>query len=321
MRTLIMIRKREQKYIDSIDAVVAAYKADIGSGEIAKRHNVSRETIVSWLKRSGDYLKNKTRFTPEEKSGILSMYLSGDAIKTIASVFGIGVSSVTQVVHGAGHLRTKSQSQAVRASRECVGFERFGKKGAIQSTKSGKWFACDSAYEFVRMTQLDDDDDVIEWSRCTDRIPYIVDGVEFTYNPDLTVVRASSGVVVEEIKPNKLLSSGRNSIKFDAAINFYANSGITFSVVTEDVIGYKNIRMLDGIPLSHIPDDTQKEKRRKAALDHLHRMTPEKRAIYNQEAKLREAIKRAKDRDGYNKNAREKRAAKARILTESMPLF
>lgn len=321
MQTSGMTRKREQKYLDSIRAVVAAYKADVGTGEIAKQYQVNRATIVCWLKRSGDYKQHKTRYTPEEKSGIVSMYLSGSAIKTIASNFGIGVGSVTQVVHGLGHLRTQSQSQAVRAARDCVGFERFGKKGAVQSTKSGKWFACDSAYEFARMLQLDKDDDVIEWSRCTDRIPYLFGGIEFTYAPDLTVIRASVGVVVEEIKPNKFLRIGRNSVKFDAAIRFYKGLGITFSVVTEDVIGIKNIRILDGAPLSYTPDEARKEKRRKAALDHLRRMTPEERAIYNQKAKLRESNKRARDRDGYNRTVRMRRASTVVGTTVPLPLI
>lgn len=244
------------------------------------------------------------------KSDVVAMYLSGEKLCLIASKHGINATTVSRIAKSAGVLRSQSEAQAVRAARDAVGFERFGKKGAVQSKKTGKWFAADSAYEYARMIQLDDDPTVLEWSRCDDRIPYRFDGVSKLYVPDLRVVRVGGSVSVEEIKPIKMACAPKNIAKFSAARAYYGPIGVCFLVITENDIGWSAIRALDGMPLNGVPDDERAAKRRAASLKVLHAMSPEKRAAYNLAAKEREAKKRASDRDAYNAKAREYRLKK-----------
>lgn len=238
---------------------------------------------------------------------VIYLYLSGEKIASIAKKHGINPTTVSRIAASAGVLRTKSEAQAMRASREAVGFDRFGKKGAVQSKKSGEWFAADSAYEFVRMHQHDENPNVAVWARCEDRIPYEFEGNRLFYVPDIRVVEASGRIVVEEIKPIKMLQVAKNVAKFAAAKAFYTPIGIAFEIITENEIGWSNLRKFDGVALHGVPDEERAEKRRKASLKVLHSMSPEKRAAYNLAAKEREAKKREANRDAYNEKAREYR--------------
>lgn len=247
---------------------------------------------------------------PEIEAGVKSMYLAGESNSRIASVHGIHVTTVSRIAERFGILRTQSEGQAIRSAREATGWDRIGKKGAVQSVKTGKWYPCDSAYEYARMIQLDEDDSVSEWARCGVRIPYSVNGVLLLYVPDIEIKMADGSVRVEEVKPKKYISRGKNPAKFDAARKYFSPLGVQFTVVTEDEIGWKRIRQLDGMPLNGVPDEERAQRRRDAALRHLHSMTPDERAIYNEKARLREAAKRSANRDEYNRRAREYRAAR-----------
>lgn len=238
---------------------------------------------------------------------VVNLYLAGEKLALIAVKHGINPTTVSRIAVAAGVGRTKSESQAVRATREAVGFERFGKKGAVQSKKNGKWFAADSSYEFVRMHQHDDDVEVIDWGRCEDRIQHRFGGACLFYVPDLRVVRSDGRIIIEEIKPSKMVLQAKNVAKFAAAIAFYGPIGIQFKVVTENEIGWSNIRSFDGVALYGVPDEERAAKRRAASLKVLHAMSPEKRAAYNLAAKERESKKRAQNRDAYNAQAREYR--------------
>lgn len=250
------------------------------------------------------------RSRPEIEAGIAAMYLAGEPVSLIASQIGVHPTTVSRVAKRIGVIRTRSEGQAVRAAREAVGWGRIGKKGAVQSTKTGVWHPCDSAYEYARMHQLDGDPMVSHWKRCDRRIPYEHDGLSLLYVPDLEVTMADGSVRVEEIKPAKFLGRGKNPAKFNAAAQFLSKIGVSFLVVTEETIGWKTIRSLDGLGLNGVPDEERAQRRRDAALKHLHAMSPEKRAAYNEAARVREAAKRAANRDEYNRKAREYRAKK-----------
>jgi hypothetical protein len=259
---------------------------------------------------------------PEIEAGVKSMYLTGEPNSRIASVHGIHVATVSKIAARLGILRTKSEGQATRSAREATGWDRVGKKGAVQSIKTGLWHPCDSAYEYARMIQLDEDDSVSEWKRCDIRIPYSANGVLALYVPDIEVRMVDGSVRVEEIKPKKYADRGKNPAKFEAARQYFSTLGIEFTVITEAEIGWKRIRQLDGMPLNGVPDEERAQRRRDAALRHLRAMTPEQRADYNEKARLREAAKRAANRDEYNRRAREYRAARlARNAAPSGSLF
>jgi hypothetical protein len=262
-----------------------------------------------------------TKIDKEVKEIALRMYLNGESNLTIASKCGIHLTTVSNIARAAGVIRSKAEGQAVRSAREAVGFDRFGKKGAVQSVKSGKWYASDSAYEFVRMHQLDSDSTVREWSRCQDRIPYQFGDKTRFYVPDLRVVAADGAITIEEIKPNKLVATEKNIAKFAAAKAHYASLGVAFQVVTEDQIGWFEIRRYDGVALHGVPDEERMQKRRDASMKVLNNMSHEKRAAYNLAAKIREAAKRSIDRDAYNAKAREYRAKRKAKKSPQANLF
>lgn len=238
------------------------------------------------------------------------MYLAGKAASEIARVHGVHATTVSRIAEAGGVLRSKSEGQAVRSAREGTGWDRIGKKGAVQSEKTGKWHPCDSAYEYARMIQLDADVGVLEWRRCERRIAYEFRGTNALYVPDIEVVLIGGQVRVEEVKPGKMVGTPKNMAKFAAAVNALALDGIQFQVITEQEIGWKEIRKYDGMGLNGVPDEDRAQRRRESALRHLHKMTPSQRAEYNRKAQIREAAKRAANRTDYNRKIREYRAAK-----------
>lgn len=253
-------------------------------------------------------MRMSAKSRPEIESGVVFMYRAGEPVAQIAATHGIHIGTVSRIAKRFGILRTKSEGQAVRAAREAVGWARYGKKGAVQSIKTGIWHPCDSAYEYARMHQLDSDPLVKHWERCNRRIPYDCDGRRLLYVPDIEVTMMDGSIRIEEVKPGKFVARGRNPAKFDAAHRHLAQLNISFTVVTEQVIGWKVIRDLDGMGLNGVPDEERAQRRRKAAIKHLHSMSPEDRAAYNEAARLRESAKRAANRDEYNRKAREYRA-------------
>lgn len=256
---------------------------------------------------------------PEVEAGIVEMYVACESIKSIAARHGVHVTTVSRVAGRLGVIRSKSESQAVRAAREACGWDRVGKKGAFQSTKSDRWFPCDSAYEFARMAQLDQDAEVVMWSRCARRIEYEFHGQHLVYVPDLEVVRVDGSVTVEEIKPAKMTGKAKNVAKAQAAELHLARLGIRYVVITEDQIGWKAIRNLDGMPMNGVSDEDRRQRRRDSSLKHLYAMSPAERAAYNERARIREAAKRAANREAYNSKAREYRAArKARTASQKI---
>jgi len=247
---------------------------------------------------------------PEVEAGIVAMYVAGDSVKLIAQRYAVDVTTVSRLAKRFGVIRSKSEAQAVRAARDACGWDRVGKKGAFQSEKTGRWVPCDSAYEFARMAQLESNPDVVSWWRCSRRIDYKLGEASLVYVPDIEVFMVDGSVIVEEVKPAKMLRLPKNVAKFAAARIHFARLGILFDVVTEDQIGWKAIRHLDGMPLNGVPDEDRKQRRRDSALKHLHAMTPERRAAYNEQARIRESAKRAADREAYNRRMREYRASK-----------
>ena len=263
--------------------------------------------------------------TPEQKSTALKLYKDGRGIKEIANTTGMHVATVTRIAKKAGIVRTVSEAQAVRAAREPIGRSDIGKKGAFHSEKNGTWFATDSHYEYARMNQLENDNDVISWRRCSDRIPYQYSGKSALYVPDIEVIRRDGSVSVEEIKPIKFVKDQKNQAKFEAAREFYGNAK-QFYVVTETEIGRKNIDCLADVGHSEIPLDERKRKRIESVNRYVAKKSPEERAAMNEAARLRELAKRRamneEEREAYNKAARDRRAAKkAQKLTKSLPLI
>lgn len=98
----------------------------------------------------------------------------------------------------------------------------------------------DSTFEAARLLQLQDDPSVKSVSRCRTRIKYSDAGIDRHYTPDFSVCFVDGSIVIEEVKPDRYVSSPINLAKFAAAIARY---GSLFKVVTEAEIGHKWLRI------------------------------------------------------------------------------
>lgn len=195
------------------------------------------------------------------QASILNLYEAGEQISTIAKKVGVHISTVQSVTHRKGIRRSRSDAQAIRAIRDPSIGKMWGRSCAFHSKKNERWFPASSAYEYARMIQLDEDDKVLSWQRCPDRIPYFIDGKRRIYNPDLEVLISDGSIVIEEIKPSCQVNSERNKAKFAAAKEFYAMTEKNFVVVTEDFFGIKDAaRLIGKTSLSSIPEVERKER-------------------------------------------------------------
>lgn len=286
----------------------------------------NRKGIVSFVPsyERKDPKPNKLHLAKEQKEAALKQYESGERLDDIASAVGMHPSTISKLAKEAGISRSRSEAQAVRAARDPVGRAEIGKKGAFHSEKNNSWYPTDSHYEYARMHQLEGDDEVLSWKRCTDRIAYEFEGGKFLYVPDLEVTRRNSVVSVEEIKPAKFVTHPKNQAKFSAARKFYGNEK-EFHVVTETEIGRRNIDRLTDVGHSEVPIEVRKRRKVEAANRYMAKKTPEERAAVNEAARVRELAKRQamspSEREAYNQAARERRAAKKiQKLTKSDPI-
>lgn len=101
--------------------------------------------------------------------------------------------------------------------------------GWYTSIKAGKcWYA--SSYELRRMKQLDNDSNVISWSRCCDTIDYSFDGKTRFYNPDFQIKCNTGEIRIEEIKG--YIRDEIVKIKAIAAHKHYSSLNIDYRVLT-----------------------------------------------------------------------------------------
>ena len=115
-------------------------------------------------------------------------------------------------------LRTREKMSKTRAEKIAKGeifAQSHGRYGLFASRKAGS-IRYDSAYEYVRMIILDDDPDVIAWTKHHNiKIPYVVDGKSRFYVPDFWVHRVN-GIFVEELKgyePRLTLEAKMNALE------------------------------------------------------------------------------------------------------------
>ena len=221
---------------------------------------------------------------------LVDRYKNGESCPDIAASSGLSVSGVWSAVKRAGALRSHSEAMALRMAKYPSMAEHRGLQGAFHSEKNGGWLPTGSRYEFIRMSQLEEDPNVVSFARSTDRIPYEFDGMRRHYIPDLEIETADGSRVVEEIKPAVMVADPKVNAKIIAARAYYAEKGKLFRVVTESDIGKDVIKEFDwdGITSLAHEDRTairaakgrmrQREQKRTARAA----MTDEEKAAYNQ---------------------------------------
>lgn len=184
---------------------------------------------------------DRPRSSDEVRASAVAAYVSGERITSIAKRYHFGTTTIWRWVVEAGADLPFSQRKAKFSAESPVGCTRIGKKGLIHTTKGGAWIPTDSTYEFARVRQLEDDSSVVSIRRCTQSIPYRLDGNELRYIPDLEVVLSDGTVRVEEIKPLRWIGDPVVILKASAARSWLEARGMKYAIVSEGDIGLERI--------------------------------------------------------------------------------
>lgn len=101
-------------------------------------------------------------------------------------------------------------------------------RGKYVSTKTNKECYYRSSWELVLMKQLDEDPDVLDWESEFTSMPYMFEGAEHKYVPDLHVIRSSTGHSLIEVKPQALRIIPKNAAKREVAKRFCEERGWSY---------------------------------------------------------------------------------------------
>ena len=107
------------------------------------------------------------------------------------------------------------------------------KTGYFYSNKNNTEIYYASSNEEMAFIILEELKDVKSYKRCADRIPIIFEDIEKNYLPDIHVEYINGKIEILEVKPANLLKELLNITKFKAAIKYYKERGIKYSVWTE----------------------------------------------------------------------------------------
>lgn len=135
-------------------------------------------------------------------------------------------------------IRKNKESNSIRITNKIISGEikqnGWAKHGFYEFNNNGRQYY-DSTYELDRMKWLDNNGYLFKKNPF--KIPYIFDGAEHNYIPDLLVVDyENSNVYVEEIKSSFTLNNDieKNKVKFEAAKDYCQKLGIEFHVYNKN---------------------------------------------------------------------------------------
>jgi len=246
---------------DVLSKINGLRKEKMSYAKIAEALGISESAIERYVKKSG--IAKYKLASADEKSEAVKRYIDGHSPSEIGEQLGYSTNAVANWVGEAGAMRTLSESRALSASKLApTNNDRYSKKGAFHSSKSGKWFYSASSYEYVRMKQLDDDANVASWSRCLDRISYMDGDQPRYYVPDLDVTMADGTRVIEEIKPAFKRNDPGVLAKEAAATDYYQKIGAKYRVITQNEIGTDYIKEFDWSGFSAFSQDEAKQIRK-----------------------------------------------------------
>lgn len=203
--------------------------------DIAKEFGVCRETISIWVREAG--VETKTR---AERLGI-TQNLRDKAIKMYTDK-GMNCCDISKVI-GVSNRSVLKWVDKVKRSRSEIMCKVISEKGSVNikakkgfvDTRFGRIYF-NSSYERDRINQLEVDNNVSYFGRCTDIIKYRLEDKIRHYNPDFLVIYNGGKKVVEEVKPFVMINKLNNRIKMASAKEFYKDKGIVYKVVTERII-------------------------------------------------------------------------------------
>ena len=135
-------------------------------------------------------------------------------------------------------IRKNKESNSIRITNKIINGEikqnGWAKHGFYEFKNNGRQYY-DSTYELDRMKWLDNNGYLFKKNPF--KIPYIFDGAEHNYIPDLLVVDyENSNVYIEEIKSSFTLNNDieKNKVKFEAAKDYCQKLGIEFHVYNKN---------------------------------------------------------------------------------------
>lgn len=206
------------------------YKKGMLVKDIAKKYSVSRRTITDWLKRNDIKpmkLNERLGINNELKIKAIKLY-NEDLLNCVEIGIIIGVShrSIFEWIRNVKRSRSEISSMLAAKGKK----KGYGRSGNLE-TRFGK-LHYDSSYERDRLIQLSKDENVIDLKRFNGFIKYGSNN----YNPDFSIKYKCGCLVVEEVKPNFMLSNHINKSKFKAAAKYCSENGLIFRVVTENQI-------------------------------------------------------------------------------------
>ncbi len=113
----------------------------------------------------------------------------------------------------------------------------FGFKGLVKgyfySFKNNKEIFYGSSYELQSYKILEDSTFVKSYDRCKFFIPYVFEGNNKRYIPDIVVEYITGIKEIIEIKPSNLLMYKKNPFKFEALKNYCEERKLKYSIWTE----------------------------------------------------------------------------------------
>lgn len=127
----------------------------------------------------------------------------------------------------------KAWANVKEGSKMLLSKSKYHKHGWYFSEKMQKDMHYDSSWELERMKTFDADPNVIAYKRIPLRVPYVAeDGVTRTYLPDFAVKHVDGSIIIEEIKPLKLVKTVENQLKFAALKQLCIAKNYVFRLVT-----------------------------------------------------------------------------------------
>jgi len=247
---------------EKIAEIARLYKEGKSIPEIRKYLNVSQRTVYRTLNeynipvRERGYFKGNISSNIREE--IVRLYVD-EKLSTydIGEMLGVSPVSAFNILKEKGiSLRNKSEAGAIAVQSKGTGSTKRGLSAPWYSVKNKAWAKADSRYELVRMHQLDNDPNVIMWTKQTERIPY---GKNRFYVPDFYIEYKDGRKVVEEIKAFYKIKDANVLEKEKAAKEHLKDKNIDYKLVTENEIGIEYLRNFD---YDQIPLLTKEEKQK-----------------------------------------------------------
>lgn len=237
------------------------------------------QSVKSWLEAAGVEIRySRPTYSKKTIEDALSLYIENElSAEQVAKKMKLKTHTVKQWLRDRGLFRTMSEAACLHISGGGGQPQVRGSKLWYVKEGCGSKIRADSSYEYIRMQQLDSDEDVLQWERCVDTIQYTDPfGKLKTYNPDFKVLRKSKGLVVEEVKPKALVRKKINQLKAFAASVYYKNQAIEYVFITEDEIGY--VKSMGSMLMTK---EEAKERAKLMRRERFKRMSPEEKKEYN----------------------------------------